>query len=228
MTSATFNAETHVNSFTKTFQDLGFDRVSDFAIAQTADSTALNPKIARLLNILHIACRNHTLNLACKDMEACDSDLQRLSIDTQEAHRTIRGSNKLTAAMYNVQQCAYRLKMLVATRWNSVCDMFESHIKAVKEVRAVAEAFPDRVDDRTVTQAFLGDMKKHGAYLSRIKEASCLCQTKKATLDDCQGALDLLNEMVQDGKWQEGNPFELCKLEGETSLVGNKYDSGKP
>ena len=200
VTVANFNAATHVNSFTNTFQDLGFGRVFGFAIAQTADSTALNPKITRLLNILHITCRNHTLNLACKDMEACDFDLQRLSIYTQEAHRTIRGSNKLTAAMYNVQQCAYRLKMLVATRWNSGCDMFESHIKAMKEIRAVAEVFPGRVDGCTVTKDFWGDTKKHGAYLSRIKEASCLCQTKKAALVDYQGTFDLLNEMVQDGK----------------------------
>ena len=119
------------------------------------------------------------------------------------------------------------MKLLVVTRWNSVCDMFESHIKAVKEIREVAEQFPDRVNDRTVTQDFLGDMKKHAAYLSRIKEASCLCQTKKATLDDCQGALDLLQKMVQDGRWQEGNPFEQWKLEGEKFLVGNKYDSGE-
>ena len=71
-------------------------------------------------------------------------------------------------------------------------------------------------------------MKKHEAHLSRIKKASCLCQTNKATLDYCQGALDLLNEMVQNDKWQEGNPFEFCKLEGKKFIVGDKYDSGKP
>ena len=133
-------------------------------------------------------------------MDACDSNLQRLYIDTQEAHRTIRGSNKLTAAIYNVQECAYCFKLLVVARWNSVCDMFESHIKAMKEIRAVAEVFPGRVDGCTITKDFWGDTKKHGAYLSRIKEASCLCQTKKAVLVDCQGTFDLLNEMVQDGK----------------------------
>ena len=156
---ATFNAKTHVKSLTKTFQDLGFHRVSDFSIAQTADSTVLNPKITRLLDILHIACCNHTLNLACKDMEASDSNLQWLSIDTQEAHDTTRASNKLTNAMYNVQECAYRLKLLVVTRWNSVCDMFESHIMAGNEIREVDEAFPDRFDDCTDTQFFGGTQR---------------------------------------------------------------------
>ena len=96
-------------------------------------------------------------------MEASDSDIQWLFIDTQEAHRTIRASNKLTAAMYNVKECAYHLKLLVVTRWNSVCDMLESHIKAMKEIQEVDEALPDRVDNRTLDQVFLGGTKKHEA-----------------------------------------------------------------
>ena len=227
MTASNFNSETHVSSFIKTFAHLGFEKVSDFAIAQTADNTALNPKIARLLKILHIACRNHALNLACKDMEANDPELARMSEETQEAHHIIRGSNKLTATVHNVQECVYRLKMLVVTRWNSICDMFESHVKATREIREVAESFPNRVSDRTISQAFLGKMKNHTSYLSKIKEASCLCQTKKATLGDCQDLLDLLNEMVVDGRWQEGNDFEFCKLEGKKFLLGNPYDSGE-
>ena len=75
--------------------------------------------------------------------------------------------------------------------------MSGSHIKAVKEIQSVAEAFPARVNNHTVTQACLWDTKKHRAYVSRIKETLCLCQTQKATIDDCQGTLDLPNEMVQ-------------------------------
>ena len=62
------------------FCNIGFDKVADFALAQVADSTALNPKIAKLLKIIHIACRNHCLNLACRDMEKHDEELGDLSI----------------------------------------------------------------------------------------------------------------------------------------------------
>ena len=55
-TATEFNAETHVKFFEDTFKHLGFNKVADFAFAQVADSTALNPKIARLLRIVHVAC----------------------------------------------------------------------------------------------------------------------------------------------------------------------------
>ena len=100
--ATTFNAETHCKSFTTTFNELGFEHVCDFAMGQIADSTAMNPKIARLLKIVHIACRNHCLNLACKDMEADDTELGQLTTDTQDVHRTINASNKLCAVLYNV------------------------------------------------------------------------------------------------------------------------------
>ena len=116
-TATFFNAAAHVKSFTSTFANLGFGAVSDWAIAQVADSTALNPKIARILEIYHVACRNHCLNLACKEMEGEDDELSELAVQTQEVHGTIRASNKLTATMYNVQQSCHRLKLLCQTRW---------------------------------------------------------------------------------------------------------------
>ena len=77
-TATNFNAETHVKYIEETFRNFGFDKVADFALAQVADSTALNPKIARLLEIIHVACRNHCLNLACRDMEKEDTELNDL------------------------------------------------------------------------------------------------------------------------------------------------------
>ena len=96
VTATIFNAEAHVKLFTTSFDNLNI-RISDFVIAQIADRTALNPRIARLLNCFHIACRNHCLNLACKDMENNCEDLKRLATKTQEIHRKIKASNKLSA-----------------------------------------------------------------------------------------------------------------------------------
>ncbi len=68
-TATNFNADSHIKLFQQTFKNLKFDDLSKFVIAQVADSTALNPKIAHVLGIKHIACRNNCLNLGCKDME---------------------------------------------------------------------------------------------------------------------------------------------------------------
>lgn len=144
-TATKFNAETHIAFIEETFKNLKFDEVSDFAVAQTADSTALNPKIARLLEIFHMACRNHCLNLSCEDMEEADDSLAEIAEQTQECHRRIKSSNVLTAALANVQEKSRSLKLQAKTRWGSMAQMLESHIKSADDIRAVATMHPDRV-----------------------------------------------------------------------------------
>lgn len=206
-------------------ENVGFEQVSDFALCQVADSTALNPKIARLLDIKHVACRNHCLNLACKDMEIDDPGLKVLIADTQEVHRKIRASNKLSAVLANASEHAHRLKLQAVTRWNSVCDLFLSHEKSANEIRAVAEAHPGRVSDDCVSQAHLLKIKQHSRYLSTIKEASCGLQTSKLTLAAGHDMLETLAACVNDGRGVQGDDFEYSTLKCRKFLVGNDYDT---
>ena len=48
-----------------------------------------------------------------------------------------------------------------------------------------------------------------------------------ATLSSCQDALDLLNELVEEGYGIENNDFQYCQLRGAKFLVGNSYDSSE-
>ena len=82
LTATKFNAEAHVKLFQQTFKHIHINEVSSFAIAQVADSTAMNPKIARLLKINHVACHNHCLNLRCKDMERDCPELKDIANKT--------------------------------------------------------------------------------------------------------------------------------------------------
>ncbi len=134
-----FNAETHQKLFQQTFKNLNISDISSFAIAQIADSTVTNPKIARLLKIAHIGCPNHCLNLGCKDMESDCPELKMLADETQEVHCKIKASNKLTADLDNVQAISRaldescqtgtgRLKMKAPTHWNLLEDLLRSHI----------------------------------------------------------------------------------------------------
>ena len=54
-TTVSFNDETHIRFFLQAFNSIGFERVRDFAVAQNADRTDLNSKIARILGIEHVA-----------------------------------------------------------------------------------------------------------------------------------------------------------------------------
>ena len=155
---------THIKLFHQTFKNLQFDDLSNFAIAQVADSTALNPKIAHVLGIKHIACCNHCLNLGCKDMEKHSSELRDIA-NTQEVHRKVKASNKLTVELENVQACCRqsdatgktggggRLKMKAATRWNLLVGLLKSHIDCIEAIRQVISSHPEcDISDKTTSR----------------------------------------------------------------------------
>ncbi len=102
-TATQVDAEAHIKLFEQTFKNLEMDDLTNFAIAQVANSTSLNPKIAGMLGIKHIACPNYCLNLGCKDTEKHCSELKNIADLTQEVHHKVKASNKLTVELENVQ-----------------------------------------------------------------------------------------------------------------------------
>jgi hypothetical protein len=221
-TATKFNAETHIKLFKETFGNLKIDDINDFLIAQTADSTAMNPKIARDMGINHVACRNHCLNLGCKDMENNCKELKSISEKTQEIHhRKIKGSNKLSAVLENTQAAARlmdtgasmgKLKLLAATRWNSLEGLLQSHKKASESIREVVEKHPERdLGDDTISFNFLRKINRHLKYLTALKSASCNMQKHLATLKYCQFQCDTITKCAHEGKDECGHDFEFCK-----------------
>jgi hypothetical protein len=162
----------------QTFANLKHD-VSKFAIGQVCDSTNLNPRIATLLKIGHIACQNHCLNLACKDMEKNCTELSDLAAKTQDLHRKIKASNKLSAELENIQlmetddddrkPCPKKLKLQAATRWNSMETLFTSHVTLGDNIREVIKSHPDRDlsdSDETISKSFTAKNKKNTSPIS--------------------------------------------------------------
>ena len=220
-TATKFNAEAHIKLFKETFGNLKIDDINDFLIAQTSDSTAMNPKIARDLGINHVACRNHCLNLGCKDMENNCNELKSISEKTQEIHRKIKGSNKLSAVLENAQAAARsinsnasmgKLKLLAAMRWNSLEGMLQSHKKAVDAVRDVLDKHPERdLSDESTSVSFMRKLTRHLKYLTALKSASCNMQKHLATLEYCQFQCDTIAKCAYEGKGDKGHDFEYCK-----------------
>ena len=218
-TATTFNAEAHVKLINQTFTNLKLD-VSEFAIGQVCDSTNLNPRIATLLKISHIACRNHCLNLVCKEMEGNCKELSDLVTKTQDLHRKIKASNKLSAELENIQlveevTCPKKLKLQAATRWNSMEGLLTSHVKLGEQIREVIKSHPDRdLSDETVTKSFTAKIKKHLPYLTELKRASINMQKRLATLEYCQFNCDGIATLAAQGRSPNtgpGHDFEHCK-----------------
>jgi hypothetical protein len=218
-TATSFNAESHIQLMKNTFHNLNFDNVGDFAIGQTSDSTALNPRIARMLYIYHIACRNHCLNLGCKDMEKNCPELKEISEKTQSIHRKIKASNKLTAVMENAQASASelgsshpKLKLLSKTRWNALEAMLSNHKKTLDAIKAVVDANPNlELDEESTTKNFVRRIDKHLGYLTTLKKASVNMQKTGATLDDCQFQCDTITKLSSAGSGVKNHEFEHCR-----------------
>ena len=147
-TATAFNADADIKLFNRTFRNLNIDKINNFVIAQVSGSTALNPNIAQKMNIFHIACRNHCLNLGCKDMEMSCPQLKEIADKTQEIHRKIKASNKLSAVLENAQasSCALdervsagKLKLSAATCRNSLDAMLDSHKKSIDSIWTVIQ-----------------------------------------------------------------------------------------
>jgi hypothetical protein len=152
----------------------------------------MNPKIARVLKIFHVACQNHCLNLGCKDMEKNCIKLSDLSEKTQDIHRKIKGSNKLCAVLEHVQAtaCEYdssvwagKPKLVAATCWNLLEAMLQSHKKALDVIREVIHSTPEHdLSDETTSNHFMRKLNKHLKYLAALKSASVCMQTHLATM----------------------------------------------
>ena len=89
----TFNAESHIKQLENVFSIFNLNP-SDWTLCQVGDNVSVNKRIATLLNIPHVGCLNHKLNLDVKEMLRCDQ----------------RMSNTLESVQRTMSQCRKRLK----------------------------------------------------------------------------------------------------------------------
>lgn len=101
MISTLINSRVHVKHLTELFESLSFEEVSDFVVCQVADSTNLNPKIAKSLGYQCVGCHDYYLNNSGKDMDQGTSYLSVLVDSIHGLHTSISGSNKLSANLAN-------------------------------------------------------------------------------------------------------------------------------
>ncbi len=231
--STLFNAPVHVKHLTELFESLSFDEVADFVVCQVADSTILNPKIAKDLGYPHVDCCDHCLNNVGKEMEKDTPDLSALVNSIHDVHTSITGSNKLSANLANAQSATstcMKLKSKSITRWNNICHVLESNLKCKDFLKDIVKRYPTKftkVQKKTVNKSRTTDnINKHLKYLQAIKVVSEQhLQPRGQTLADSQSALDFLCESILTGHGVKGDEFEFCELKPDKIQAGNHYDS---
>ena len=75
-TAVNFSSQTHAEHIRNVFRYYGLN-VEDWAVCQTADNCSVNRKVAELLGIPHVSCKNHMLNLEVNKMVKQTRDLEQ-------------------------------------------------------------------------------------------------------------------------------------------------------
>ena len=116
-----FRSEELVNFLNCTLKYYRYDSVTEFATCQVADSVKSNIKAARIMNIPHLDCNNHTLNLQVRLMIKEDKPLAKMIENMHEVMVSIKGSLKNSALRRKVTQLRPVIENV--TRWTYVFSM---------------------------------------------------------------------------------------------------------
>lgn len=233
-----FNTRIHVANIKSVLSTYGISAGTN-VVCQTADNTNLNPAIARGLGIVHIACRNHSLQTAGTDMQTADAELTGAMDKLQLLHRNLQ-SNKNSARLRNIQAKAIeesgdrkhnkmqRPKLMCVTRWGANAQVIANHFKVLPAIKKVMEKNAE--DGRSTTGSeILNDefkemLDKHHVYLKVIGEVIKRLQKRGCSIAESQALLDVL----VNAKNENRDGFENSRLDPtKISLAGN-CDSDKP
>ena len=230
-----FDAEHHVNHLRETF--LYYNKtVDEFVRCQCADSAAVNIKVARMLGIPHISCKNHCLSLESNRMVENDADLRDVTRRVLELAAVVRASAKASTALRNVaakpgQHSSVRSKSRSITRqWVGEESALNAHIKLKDHfAKLIADKVVKNLGEHqdTLENSFIAKAEMHHKYLKEIKTVSLEMQKSKLSLSECQGNLDILMALVQRKKNRSKSLFYKCKL-GTKKIVPDNGLSSEP
>ena len=132
-------------------ESISTKNVKDFSLCQTANSTNLKPKIARILDIPQIRCHNHSFSAPQEDIEKASSSLVDAIENAQSMHCKVKKINILSAGLANYQEAAGKMgkkvKLQAETRWISIAEFLKSRLDCVEDLRDVAHKFPTKLDE---------------------------------------------------------------------------------
>ena len=211
-TAVNFSSQTHAEHIRNVFRYYGVD-VEDWAVCQTADNCSVNLKVAELLKIPHVACKNHILNLEVNEMVKNSRDLEGTINTIHETMSQCKKKLKNAALLRNLVNLVPVLHN--KTRWSGKLYMMERFLRIRDDLAAVAE--DDNSDlqmNRTVQ--FKNKVTRYCAYMKQINYSTKYMQTRKVTLAQCRDSLNMLMQDVEEGRNDRDSAMYRCSL-------GTKY-----
>lgn len=206
-----FTARTHVAHMKEMFRYYDLD-ITKWAVCQVADNCSVNKKIATLLNIPHVACKSHLLNLEVNYMVEMTVDLHRTLEAVHETMSQCKQRLRNAALLRNLIDL--RPVLHNKTRWSGKFYMLRRFLRIREELIEVSQ---DERSDLVVnsSQAFKRKVERYCRQLQQIDFATKELQTRKLSLSQCQNVLDCLVSDVRSGFNNIDSPFHLCFLKNK-------------
>ena len=131
-----FSAATHVRQFEDVFKYFGIN-IHEWAVCTIADNCRINLKIAELMEIPHVGCTNHKLNLEVNRMVAYDKAMSRAIDLIHDTMKTSRQRIRNRAMLRNLTFLSPITHNV--TRWSSKYDMMARFLRIRSELISVSE-----------------------------------------------------------------------------------------
>lgn len=207
-----FDAETHVHQLEDIFRFYNCD-VHDWTLCTIGDNCAVNKRISRLLQVPHVGCMSHKLNLEVKAMVK-RHHLLRSTIDSvQQTMSDCKRRLRNRAILRNLTR--FTPVLMNETRWSGIYTMLKRYNHIRDDLLKVVDTEGATVT-MDVSSGFSRQTKRFADMLAEINTVTLELQKYGASLSDCRYAVDTLSEVVTSGRNDEHSLFYGCKL-------GNSY-----
>ena len=167
--------------------------MESWAKLSIADNTSTNHKIARLLNLCHVGCLNHLLNLDIKDWLKNDDELTKVVTvieDVMKKSKTLKNAARLS------EFTDLRPVLNNETIWSGIRLMIERFIHIRSQLIQVAD--DDRSDinfDRSLE--FLKRCERYNKYMVQIDTVTKYLQTSKQPFELGRLAIDIMCKKIE-------------------------------
>ena len=227
--SSSLNAEVHANHFKKIFRSHYGLSVSEWGKACIADNTSTNRKTAKILNLPHVGCNNHKLNLDIEDWAKQDVALLDVLNSIGMTMKSAKNSLKNAAILSELTP----LKPVIynKTRWSGKFDMLSRFLRIRCQLIQVAadEESNMHVNDSPM---FLQSVKKFHRSMEVLNKVTIKLQQRCKTLSSCRVLLDyIIQKKENDADIMENRLFQCNftpkRIQTNGSLTPNPhFESG--
>ena len=181
----------------------------EWCISQTADNCNLNHSIASKLNIAHVGCSSHKLNLDIEEMVRRDVQLKQCIESVHKTMSDCKTKIRNRAMLQNISSFTPILEC--KTRWSGKYLMLKRFTQIYDQLRQVAE------DERStvamnLTSEFKSDTGRYCKMLRQLDDVTKFLQTDLLPLSDCRLALNTIAEAVDKKKEDSTSDLYNCKL----------------